>query len=335
MLLPNGLLPGIVFVEAQFIVPGVFDECGVNTAAMGESYANQTYISTVTMYKRMTAAGRATSNGVTTMGKIVAQLQADGVKISRNNGSKNWKSWAIARLKEGATVAYEPAYGQVLHDEITGQGMDASNLHYHFNLFVGYWPGGYNDKAGKNLAEGFWVADGANNANNVKGPDTQIINGRSRVVNGRRPQFYAAANIQASQPYDFTAIYPKVQIGVQLLTTPDAKYAGWRYDPAANKLYAPGEDPQNSQNYFEKGFAGHVWAEILAGHWRPDQVPMGREFVVSQVEEANHVWGNGSIIFLRYGYLAWSEPKNVIYEPWSGQELRYFRQQLKLPYQAA
>lgn len=331
MLLPNGLLPGIVFVESEFQVAGAFATCGPNSLGMGESYGAQVYVSTASVYQRMRKAGRADAGGASNMSGLEAQAKADGFRTLRA-GSSGWKAFVIARLKEGAPVIIEPSKGQVLRDLITGQGMDASNLQYHFNLAVGYWPGGHNDKAGKDLPEGFWMADGDNNATNP------VVNGkRTRVVNGRNVQFYSAANLAASAPYAVMAVYPKVQIGgPALLTAPDAKYKGWRYDSQANKLYGPSAgDPATATSYFERGFAGHVWAEILAGRWDPNQEPLGREFVVTWVEEANHDWGDGSIILLRVGYLAWSRPKNTIYTPWSGQELRRFRQLLNLPYQAA
>lgn len=225
MLLLTGLLPGIVFVESEFLVPGQYATCGPNALAMAESYGTQVYVGTPTIYNRMRAGTwydlakkawvkRADPDGSSKMGGLEAQADADKFKTVRKNGAADWKAWVIARLKEGAVVIYEPSYGQALHDEISGMGMNAKDLHYHYDLFVGYWPGGYNDKAGKKLDEGFWFSDGDNGAvDSNPGPNAPIINGRHRMVNGRRVQFYSVATIIASAPYAFMAVYPKVSIG--------------------------------------------------------------------------------------------------------------------------
>ena len=333
VLLADGRLPGVIEAEAEFLVPGAFGTCGPNMAAMAESYGSQVYISTPTLYNRMRASNRCDANGVSQMWKIRDQIAADGYKFEYAGGS-GWQSFAKAHLAAGAPVGLEPSHGQVLVDLISGKGMNATNLSYHFNLAVGYWAGGMNAKAGKSLPEGLWMADGDNGV--LSGTGTAFVNGRWRVQNGRILQYYSLANLGASAPVYTLAVYPKVAIAPTFLTAPDPKYRGWKYDAAKNVLYPPSVDPLNAPaSYFERGFARYVWAAILAGAWDPAQEPIGREFPAPWVEEANHVWGSGSIIFLRYGYLAWSQPKNVVYMPWSGQELREFRKRLGLAYQAA
>jgi hypothetical protein len=98
-MLPNGLLPGIVYVESEFQLPGQFATCGPNSLAMAESYGTQAYVSTASVALRMEKAGRAGSSGVSTMGGLQAQANADGFRTARSGGA-GWKDWAIARLRE-------------------------------------------------------------------------------------------------------------------------------------------------------------------------------------------------------------------------------------------
>jgi hypothetical protein len=224
----------------------------------------------------------------------------------------------IARLKEGATVIYEPSYGQALHDEISGQGMNAKDLHYHYDLFVGYWPGGYNDKAGKKLDEGFWFSDGDNGAvDSNPGVGAPIVNGRHRMVNGRRVQYYTAATIAKSAPYMFMAVYPKVQIG---LAHPAGFPDGWTDD--GTTLKAPGGVP------VVKGFRVYLLAhpELVSGPHMGDNYPIEPERTVPQVEAWNTAHGAGSVQTFHRMRLAWT-PKDGCYVMWLGDEARYLERE--------
>jgi hypothetical protein len=311
MLLPNGLLPGIVFVESEFQLAGQFATCGPNALAMGESYDTQSYISTASVATKMEKVGRAGAGGVSNMSGLEAQAKADGFRTARS-GASGWKAWVIARLREGAPVIIEPSKGQVLRDLITGQGMDASNLQYHFNLAVGYWPGGHNDKAGKDLPEGFWMADGDNNATNP------IVNGRrTRVVNGRNVQYYTAANLAQSAPYAVMAVYPKVQIG---LVHPAGFPDGWTDD--GTTLKAPGGQ------VVVKGFRVYLLAhpELVSGPHMADNYPIEPERSVSQVEAWNTAHGAGSVQTFHRMRLAWTAREGV-YVMWLGDEARYLERE--------
>lgn len=326
VLLANGLLPGTVYVDSEFLLEGVHGGCGPNTADMAESYGEQRYIGMRPVYNRMRAANRCDANGVTQMGKIAAQAQADGFRIARLSGG--WKSFAIDRLREGAPVAYEPSRGQALKDLLTGSGMNAQDLAYHFNLMVGYWPGGKNAKANKDLPEGFWFADGDNGAvDSNPGANAPTANGRKRMANGRLVVFYSAANVLASGPYDMTAIYPKVTIAppntlpvmpaayAALLADPDIRALGWKYgsyngEPA---LISPEGIP------VYRGFAdwlcGHGWA--IKGDFA-DNLPLGPEELRAQVEAWNIVHGKGTVQTFHKMRLCWSQSENRSYAMWLG-----------------
>jgi hypothetical protein len=324
MLLPNGLLPGIIWVESEF--DGQFATCGPNSLGMAESYGTQVYIgapvagktATTVIYNRMRAGtwidngvrkARADPGGASKMGGLESQAQADGFKTVRSGGS-GWKAFAIAQLKAGAPVIIEPSHGQVLKDLITGQGMDATNLQYHYNLIVGYWPGGVVN--GRNLPEGFWVADGDNGATNP------IVNGvRTRVRGGHNLQFYSAANYAASAPVALMAVYPKVQIG---LVHPAGFPGGWTDD--GTTLKAPGGMP------VVKGFRVYLLAhpELVSGPHLSDNYPIEPERAVSQVEAWNTAHGAGSVQTFHRMRLAWTQ-KDGVYVMWLGDEARYLERE--------
>lgn len=317
MLVPNGLLPGIVYIESEFLVQGAYGTCGPNALAMAESYGAQVYVGTPVIYRRMRAAGRADANGVSTMGKIQAQAQADGYRVAVYPGG-GWKAWAIARLREGAPVIYEPSRGQALVDLISGKGMNARNLRYHFNLMVGYWPGGYNDKAKKNLPEGFWFSDGDNGAvDSNPGPNAPVVNGRRRMVNGRTVQFYSAANVAQSAPYTFLAVYPKIAIGLQ---HPAGFPDGWTDDGVT--LKSPNGQP------VVKGFRAYLLAhpELVSGQHLADNYPIEPERSVSQVEAWNTAHGAGSVQTFHKMRLVWT-PREGVYVMWLGDEARYLERE--------
>jgi hypothetical protein len=326
-LLSTGKLPGTIYVESEFQVPGAFATCGPNSLAMAESYGLQSYVSTGVIYARMRAGTwrdpsdgrihpRADPGGASKMGGLQAQAQADGFKVNRWDGKGDWKAWTIARLREDAPVLIEPSRGQVLRDFVTGQGMDATNLQYHFNLAVGYraawaWP------------EGFWMADGDNGATNP------IVNGRrTRVVNGRNLQYYGADNLAASAPVALLAVYPKVTIGDGLppmppeyapfLNDPEIKANGWRYGTYKGEPALI--DGNGTPTY--RGFAGWVAAhpQYFKGDYA-DNLAVGPEENRTQVEAWNTVHGDGAVQTYRRMRLVFSRPENRIYVMWIGSAL--------------
>jgi hypothetical protein len=202
----------------------------------------------------------------------------------------------------------------VLRDLITGQTMDATNLQYHFNLAVGYWPGGVVN--GKSLPEGFWMADGDNGATNP------IVNGRrTRVVNGRNVQFYSAANLAASAPVALMAVYPKVSIQPPAPPThqPAGFPAGWS-DDGTTLTY--GGVP------VVKGFRLYLLAhpELVNGPHLADNEPIEPERAVTQVELSNPAHGSGSIQTFHKMRLVWTA-KDGVYVMWIGDEVAYLERQ--------
>lgn len=314
MLQPNGLLPGIIWVESEF--DGQFATCGPNALAMAESYGLQHYIgvpiagqtATTVIYSRMLKARRADPGGASKASGLIAQAQADGYRVA-SSGSAGWKVWAIARLREGASVILETNNGQVLKDLVTGQGMDATGLQRHFNLIVGYKAG---PDAFQNWPEGFWVADGDNGATNP------IVNGhRTRVRGGHTLQYYTAANYAASQPIALVAVYPKVQIG---LARPAGFPDGWTDDGTA--LTSPDHQP------VVKGFRDYLLAhpELVSGPHFADNTPIEPERAVTQVEAWNTAHGAGSVQTFHRMRLAWTA-KDGVYVMWLGDEARYLERE--------
>jgi hypothetical protein len=316
MLLPNGLLPGVIWVESEF--DGQFATCGPNALGMAESYGIQAYIgkpvagqtATTVIYNRMLAKKRADPGGASKPSGLIAQAQADGFRVVAWDGKGNFKDFILTHLRAGAPVIFETNKGQVLKDLITGQTMDAVNLARHFNLDVGYWAGGVVN--GKNLPEGMWVADGDNGATNP------IVNGkRTRVRGGHNLQFYSISNLAASQPIALIAVYPKVQIGAQ---HPAGFPDGWTDD--GTTLKAPGGVP------VVKGFRTYLLAhpELVSGPHMADNYPIEPERTVPQVEAWNTAHGAGSVQTFHRMRLAWT-PKDGCYVMWLGDEARYLERE--------
>lgn len=325
ILLAAGMLPGVIWVESEF--DGQFATCGPNSLAMAESYGLQRYIgvpvagqtATTVIYNRMRAAGRADPSGASNMGGLQAQANADGFKTARHDGSAGWKDWTIARLNEGATVIMEPSRGQVLRDLVTGQGMDATNLQYHFNLIVGYKAG---PDAAQNWPEGYWMADGDNGATNP------VINGvRTRVRGGHNLQYYTIANVMQSAPIAFLAVYPKVSIQPPAPPAPPAAHpnqpagfpAGWSDD---GKTLSYGGVP------VVRGFRDYLLAhpELVSGPHFSDNTPIEAERSVAQVEAWNTQHGPGSVQTFHRMRLAWTA-RDGVYVMWLGDEARYLERQ--------
>jgi hypothetical protein len=257
------------------------------------------------------------------MGGLQAQANADGFKTAIRNGAAGWKDWTIARLNEGATVLMEPSRGQVLKDLVTGQGMDATNLAFHFNLIVGYKAG---PDAAQNWPEGYWMADGDNGATNP------VINGkRTRVRGGHNLQYYTIANVMQAAPIAFLAVYPKVTIAppntlpampanyAAFLSDPEIKALGWRYGTYQNEpaLISRGAVP------VYRGFADWVAAHpaMFKGDYA-DNLPNGPEQLrTPQVEAWNPVHGFGTVQTFTRIRLVWSQSEGRVYAMWTGSAL--------------
>lgn len=270
------LLPGNHWRESEFITIGGVARngaCGPNALAMAESYANQAYTWTGTIYQRMAAAGRlSASDGASTIYQLAAQAGAgaDGFKTALLGfnlaGLSDWFDWFIARLGENAAVIMETGNGQALIDSISGKGENAKNLVYHFITILGYFPGGYSSYAGRNLPAGFWCADGCNYAG------------------GNVLQFYPTSVIAAAKPSAALAIYLRVAIP----TTPSPATggsgnmgipSGWT--DANGVLTGPASGLDGKTYPFVGGMRQHALAMLASGVMPADDMALEAEHFVT------------------------------------------------------
>lgn len=248
--------PGTIWAESEF--DGEFGTCGPCSGGMAECWAEQKYIgqptpgktATTVFYDRMRANGLCDPSGVTTAGKIRAQLEKDGFKTDRWNGG-TWLAFmkAASAAPAVSVVLFEEAH--VLRDELTGAGMDAgSGLRGHFVMASEYHPGGFNQRAQRVLPVGFFCSDGDSDITNP------VVNGhRTRRIADHRLVFYSVATLTAADIVDVVSVYPKVSFTPTL-----ALPAGWHDDGAA--LTTANGVP------VVLGFRQYVLAQIQAGKWQ-------------------------------------------------------------------
>jgi hypothetical protein len=183
---------GTLYRESEFQYdPGVGwlnGACGPNALAMGESWARQSYVSTLSTYQRMRAAGRCDPNGASTIYALYRQALADGFRadwLPFVQPNLSFNSFAAARMGEAVIVA---------------ELANAVNLHYHFVLIVGWQAAGpalLPFAGGRQVPSGWWVADGDNYAT-PQGSGPQL----------NQLQFYPASVFAAAVPSAALAIYP-------------------------------------------------------------------------------------------------------------------------------
>ncbi|MBF6589405.1 MAG: hypothetical protein IVW57_02600 [Ktedonobacterales bacterium] len=159
------ILPGRLWRESEF-VGGLTGACGPNALSMAESWALQRYVSTLAVYQRMRAAGRADANGTSNASGLYAQAVADGFATAllpyrEPMPEADWRGFFSTHVGVRAVVI-ELANGQALVDRLSGKGENARNLKYHFIVVVGWHAGGYSARAARALPPGWWCADGDN-----------------------------------------------------------------------------------------------------------------------------------------------------------------------------
>jgi hypothetical protein len=197
---------GTLWRESEFqYAPGagwLTGTCGPNALAMAESWARQQYVSTLSIYQRMRAAGRCAPNGASTIYTLYRQALADGFRaewLPFQQPNPAFGAFTAARLGQ-AVIVTEFANGQALRDFLSGKGENATNLHYHFVLLAGYQSSGpalLPFAGGRLVPAGYWVADGDNYAT-PRGSGPQL----------NQMQFYPSAVLAAAQPCAALAIYP-------------------------------------------------------------------------------------------------------------------------------
>lgn len=290
------MVAGVIWAESEF---GHGGDCGPNAGAMAESWADQKYRGVATpgqtatdqMHNRMRASGLCDPSGVTTMGKLEAQINRDGFKTER------WRSGAwldFMKARNGAPAVFPILFqnAHVLRDALTWAGMDAGpGLRGHFVMAAEYHAGGYSARSGKTLPEGFYVADGDSDVNNP------VVNGRrTRRIADHRLVFYSVANLQAADIVDVLAVYPRVSFAPA--PPPPAPHAlpdGWSDD--GTTLTGANGQP------VVRGFREYVRAKLLAGAWQGGY---------AYLPERND-GGDGSLQWFADALLLWN-PRQGVYE---------------------
>lgn len=248
------LLPGQFWRESEFVqVPAgqpnagrwLTGSCGPNALAMATSWAKQQYTSTLAVYQVMLARGWCDANGVSNINQLYDAAGVLGLAVPawRQYGEpwNGWEAWVQAHLAAGCTVILEPSYGQALVDSLSGLGMNATNLHYHFNQCVGYHPGGYSRRAQRQLPAGWWMCDGDNRAT------------------GNTLQFYPESVMAHAAPCAAIAIGPIAAAARAAVITSDATDAT---EETSAMTYAP--DPNHAGWYKDSGSGLSVGGGIYA-----------------------------------------------------------------------
>lgn len=192
------LMPGRLTAESEFhnVPSGVNGACGVESIASALRTLKQDDSFTVAKcFSDIHGWGLCDNNGVMT----TDQIKEACIKYSlivQEPGNENVLGFATHFFDPvpRACVIFFYENGQSLVDYISHDGMDASNLHGHFNTADGYNNGGSSVRSGRELPQGFWVADGDNNIQNP------IVNG-ARVHMGLNTNlvYYTISDLSLAQ----------------------------------------------------------------------------------------------------------------------------------------
>jgi hypothetical protein len=276
-------LAGRVDRESEF-VDGLTGTCGPNAAAMAERWSDQSQLSTIDVYRRMRAANRCDPNGAATMAALADDARAAGYKVEllpyrEPMPEADWRAF-FERTVGRQAVVYETAYGQALHDAISGLGENARDLHYHFVMIAGWHPGGHSARAGRNLPPGWWCADGAN------------------FAGGNALQFYPDDALVASRPCAAMAVAPRVTAPAG--GGPTHVPVGWHDD--GKTLTAP------NGHRVALGFRAYVLSQP---GWAPENVPLEEERHADEAQPGVPAQGAGQRqVFLRVA-LEWTQAGGV------------------------
>jgi hypothetical protein len=182
-----------------------FGLCGPTATASALSSTLGREVTVQDTYRWMRQHGFTDANGAfhpwaaeggasTLSGNLTCAARGFGASVVESSGFHNpWPDWlAFLRRHAGMNpVVFEVSAGQALKDTISGLGENAVNLQFHFPTVLGYHVGGVSDVAGgRDLAEGFWCADGCNFAGG---------NSRANDFNAAdKLQFYPVSVMQAA-----------------------------------------------------------------------------------------------------------------------------------------
>lgn len=302
------VVPGTITSESEF-QGGLTGACGPNSVAAAGRWSDQANTPTTVSATAALQHVVNSPNGVSTMGELQQLAHNLGYDTVRYGGGD-----IITFVQQhGGHDALVMFYtnGQALHDEITGQGMDASGLRGHFNCGFGVNSGGASPHfGGRTVPAGMIVADGDNGATNP------IVNGH-RVHLGISPLmvYYAYTTLRNAGLADALAIKARKVPGIMIP-------AGW-HDSANG-------DPTNftatlaSPNGIvsTRGFRHFILA--YPGGWEPDNWILHTEENLNPVEVGNPSLGAGARLCCRYRVLGYTPAKNV-YVMWSGQEILALR----------
>jgi hypothetical protein len=195
------LLPGQLWRESEFVYDRVAKRwltgtCGPNALAMAESWASQSYSSTLDTYYRLRLAHRCAPNGAATLAALAQDTadsgyRSDQLPYREPMPELEWRAFCTQHAGKQAIVL-EVARGQLLVDSISGQGENARDLRYHFIVLMGWHPGGHCARMNHELPPGWWCSDGDN------------------FAKGNVLQFYPDSVLLAAGPCAALAVYAQV-----------------------------------------------------------------------------------------------------------------------------
>ncbi len=194
------LLPGQLWRESEFVYDSAAKRwltgtCGPNALAMSQSWADQCYYSTLSIYHRLRAAGRCAPNGAASLAALAqdtanAGYSYDLLAYREPMPEAEWRDFCARHVGREAIVL-EVAHGQALIDTVSGNGENARNLRYHFIVLVGWHPGGHSPRLNRDLPPGWWCTDGDN------------------FAKGSVLQFYSDTVLQGAIPCAALALYAR------------------------------------------------------------------------------------------------------------------------------
>jgi hypothetical protein len=195
------LLPGQLWRESEFVYDHIAKRwltgtCGPNALAMAESWASQSYSSTLDTYYRLRLVGRCAPNGAATLAALGDDTTDAGYRIEllpyqEPMSEMEWRAFCTRHAGKEAIVILV-ARGQLLVDSISGQGENARDLRYHFIVLLGWHPGGHCARMNYELPPGWWCSDGDN------------------FAKGNVLQFYPDSVLLAAIPCGALAVYAQV-----------------------------------------------------------------------------------------------------------------------------
>lgn len=302
------IVPGPITAESEF-QGGLTGACGPNACSAAGRWADQ--IASPTSSDNTVAMNYwlqhivNSPNGVSTLEELKSLMRLLHYTVLERDTSVPVATWVTRMAGTNAVICfYENA--QVLHDVITGGGMDAHGLQGHFNCVFGKNTGGTSPHfGGRSVPAGFIVSDGDSDVQN-------LVNGvlHHRGINTQMV-YYSTANVQQAQLTDAFAV--TIRAGTKV-TIP----AGWKDD--GTTLTAP------NGIVVVKGFRD--W--ILNKPWDSADYPLDAEHVITSgsIEPGNPSIGPGSRQDFRMTSLGWTSAKGV-YSIWTGQDILALQAQVK------